>query len=105
MVDKQDSRMSVVKNGADSNNVQFNIRYSSTVSGILQQHSQQQEHGSMNNIGASVTKVIIDRTSVFVPITSKNSASGLNIELFHWETTNFTVSLRKIALHGFEGTY
>jgi hypothetical protein len=59
MVDKQDKGTSVVKNGADGNNVQFNIRYSSTVSGILQHHCQQQQQqlGCMNNIGASVTKV------------------------------------------------
>jgi hypothetical protein len=59
MVDKQDSRMSVVKNRGEGNSVQFNIRYSSTVSGILQQHCQQQQLGCMNNIGASVTKVKI----------------------------------------------
>jgi hypothetical protein len=35
-------------------------------------------------------------------ITSKNSASGLKIEEFHWETTNFTVSFSKIAIQGFE---
>ncbi len=35
-----------------------------------------------------------------IPITSKNSASGLNIEAFQWETTNLTVSFSKIAIQG-----
>jgi hypothetical protein len=60
MVDKQDSRMSVVKHGADGNSVQFNIRYSSNISEILQQHCQQQQLGSIKSIGASVTKVKIE---------------------------------------------
>jgi hypothetical protein len=49
-----------VKNGADGDNVQFNIRYSSTVSGILQQHCQKQQLGCMNSIGDSITKVKIE---------------------------------------------
>jgi hypothetical protein len=38
----------------------------------------------------------------FVPITSMNLAYGLNIDAFHWETTNFPVSFSKIAIQGFE---
>ncbi len=44
----------------------------------------------------------VARRKTFVPITSKNSAYGLNIDAFHWETTNFTVSFRKIGIQGFE---
>jgi hypothetical protein len=62
IADKQDSRMCVVKKGADGNDVHFNIRYSSNFSGIpvLQQHCQQQQLGSIKSIGASVTKVKIE---------------------------------------------
>jgi hypothetical protein len=42
---------------------------------------------------------------IFVSITSKNSASGLNIEAFQWETRNLTVSSVKLLYKALRITF